>query len=322
MIKELQKCVKKIIGAVTSYLPHVHNRIEYGLTVFVYHDVSNKPSKFTEENNLVVTPDTFEKQINWIKNNFEIIHPSIILSNQQLPKRAAIISFDDGYRGTFNFGLPLLKKLNIPAIIFLNMQPIIFRKPILSAISYYLSETEPSFDNFCKDSRLKPPYHLSLNPSVLKNYIHKNHDIPYDEIIKYQGEFVDIETLKKWDGNPLVCFGNHLFEHWNAIALTSDELKNQYLNNEYAMSKFASKVNLFAFTNGQPNTCFSMRDIELLNNLGVSRVFSAVGGVNKGHKEFLLGRIPLLNSDMSNSDLWFRIFKGLQSVKLVEDTRR
>jgi len=43
------------------------------LTVFVYHDVSDNPSEFSLKYNLNVCPEIFEHQINFIKNNFNVI---------------------------------------------------------------------------------------------------------------------------------------------------------------------------------------------------------------------------------------------------------
>jgi len=310
MRNEFRVWGKKIIGPVAKFVPNVQRRIEQGVTVFAFHDISDQPSQFTERYGLVVSTNTFERQIRWIRDNFDVVPPSAILSTELLPRRAAVVSFDDGFRGTFENGLPILEKLNIPSIVFLNMQPILLGKPILSAMSCYLSETELNFTRFCKQAGLESPFHLSLNPRVWEDYKRDRGYFDISAVGKYQGEFVDMEILRRWDGHSLVSYGNHLFEHWNAAALSSEELKDQYLNNERALSDFAAKVNLFAFTNGQPVTCFTKRDIELLKALGAGRVFSTAGGINQNSSEFLLGRIALSESDHSDADLWFRVSRG------------
>ncbi len=163
-VKQIHVWGKKIIGSAIRFMPNIQHRIEKGLTVFAFHDVSNSPSKFTQQYGLVVSTETFERQIRWIRDNFEILHPSAILGPKPIPRRGAVISFDDGYRGAFDNGLPILEKLNIPAVIFLNMQAIILKKPIISAISCFLSEMNPNFTNHCRQGGLKSPFHLSPHP--------------------------------------------------------------------------------------------------------------------------------------------------------------
>lgn len=302
---------KKILGSLARFLPRVRHSIDKGLTVFAFHDVSNRPSEFARRYGLVVSNEIFERQILWIKANFEVIHPSAILANKPLPKRAAVITFDDGYRGTFENGLPILERLGVPSLIFLNMQPILVGSPVLSAMACFLDGSAPDFATFCRQAGLEPPFHLSLNPGVWEDYKREHGDIDMSAVGKFQGEFADLDTLRRWDGHPMVCYGNHFFEHWNAAALSSEELKDQYLRNEAELSSFSSRVNLFAFTNGQPDTCFSTRDVALLKSLGAGRVFSTAGGINQDKEEFLLGRVALCESDNTVAGLWFRIGRAV-----------
>lgn len=307
----LCSAAKKILGFLCRFSPRVRSSVDNGLTVFAFHDVSDCPSEFADQFGLAVSPTTFERQIKWIKANFELIHPAALLANEPLPSRSAVITFDDGYRGTFDNGLTILKRLGVPSIIFLNMQAVSRRTPVLSAIACFLDRYEPNFAEFCKQSGLQRPFHLTLNPSFFKTYQHRYGEINYSAVEQFQGAFADLNTLQKWDKNPLVCYGNHLFEHWNAAALSVDELRAQYLDNENALSVFANTVNLFAFTNGQPITCFSQRDVDVLRSLGVGKAFSTAGGVNAGIDQFLLGRIAISESDNDSARLWFRVGRAV-----------
>ena len=302
---------KKILGSLIRFLPRVQRSVDSGLTVFAFHDVSDRPSEFARQFGLVVSTATFERQIRWIKANFAVIHPSAILANEPLPKRAAVITFDDGYLGTFENGLTILERLGVPSIIFLNMQPILLGTPVLSAMTCFLDKTDTGFATFCHGAGLKPPFHLSLTPEVWEKYQRRYGPINLSEVVEFQGAFVDIETVRRWSSNLLFCYGNHLYEHWNAVALTAEELKNQYLTNDKVLSDFSAKVNLFAFTNGQPRTCFSAREVRLLKSLGAGKVFSTTGGVNQDVSRFLLGRVALCEADNDDGRLWFRIGRAI-----------
>jgi peptidoglycan/xylan/chitin deacetylase (PgdA/CDA1 family) len=66
----------------------------------------------------------FEDQINYLKNNYSIISFDSLISslenNKPLPRRAAIITFDDGYKDVYECAYPILKKYNLSATIFLS----------------------------------------------------------------------------------------------------------------------------------------------------------------------------------------------------------
>ena len=123
----------------------------------------------------------------------------------------------------------------------------------------------------------------------------------------FQGEVASYQTLKKWENNDLFFYGNHLYDHWNANALSSDEFKTEYKKNDEFLSQFKNYLNLFAFTNGKPETCFTQKHIDLLKSLTTKRVFSSSNGINKDLSNFLFGRLSTFDSDSTVNKLWFRL---------------
>ena len=142
---KLRKAVKKASGFAFSLLPPLRRVMAQGLSVFVFNDVTDKPSRFAEEFDLAVTPEVFRRQVSWIKKQFNVIHPADILNKSPMPSCAAMISFDDGFLGAFENGLPILKEMGIPSIIFLNMRAILENRPIASAAACFLSRYNPDF---------------------------------------------------------------------------------------------------------------------------------------------------------------------------------
>jgi peptidoglycan/xylan/chitin deacetylase (PgdA/CDA1 family) len=273
--------------------------------------VSDHPSRFAKEYGLAVSRETFRHQVSWIRSHFDIIHPAAVLSETPLPERAAIISFDDGFLSSFENGLPILAKLGVPSIVFLNMQAILEKKPILSAVACFLNRYVPEFFYFSKSVGLLPPYHLTLSPSILDSFQKDYGSVDKDAVLDYQGKFADLRTVKDWNDKDLVVYGNHLFDHWNASALSIEEFEEQYTKNEIALSQLANSINLFSFTNGQPGTCFSDREVDLLKKLGAGKLFSAAGGINRDVSNYLLGRITLGENDKDEDHLWFRIGRAV-----------
>jgi peptidoglycan/xylan/chitin deacetylase (PgdA/CDA1 family) len=308
----MRKRLKSLLGHIYRLNSRVEKAIDRGLTVFVFHDVTNSPSEFSRRYGLWVSTETFEKQILWIQKNFNVVSPVALLAEGSLPKRAAVITFDDGFQGTFDNGLRILNKLGVPSIVFLNMAPIIHRVPLLSAAATYLGEKSSTFSDFCNASGLSRPYHLTLTPTAWAAYLENHGPFDIEAILQYQGEFADLQTLQAWDATPLVHFGNHLFDHWNAAALTDSEFIAQFQQNETALRHLRTNINIFAFTNGKPSVCFSQKELELLKDLGVKKVFSTAGGVNQNHAKFLLGRVPLCEIDGVSGGLWFRISRAIK----------
>ena len=69
--------------------------------ILVYHSISHRPSKFHKLYNLNVDPKLFEKQIIWLKKNFNLISPKE-LDTDEYEKPAVMITFDDGDKSYIN----------------------------------------------------------------------------------------------------------------------------------------------------------------------------------------------------------------------------
>lgn len=303
----IRHATKKALGFIFRGIPSVRHEVGRGLTVFVFHDVSDCPSPFADQYSLSVSTATFRILAIWIKRNFNVIRPRDLLDGKVVPEKSAIISFDDGFLGTFQHGLPILEELGLPSVIFLNMQAVLEHEPLLSATACYLDKNVPSFLAFAQEVGLERPFHVTLSPSVMRNYESRHGPVDRAAVLAYQGQFVDIETLKAWDGHELVAYGNHLFQHWNACALNSSQFEQQFVENEKALALFKNRLNLFAFTNGQPGTCWTARDVALLLHLGAGRVFSSSGRVNRNSRDYVLDRFGMCENDVDENHFWFRI---------------
>lgn len=78
----------------------------------------------TDKSKMVVAPDDFERQLDWLaENNYRVVRMSdmreFLLGKRALPKRAVVITIDDGYRSVYQHAYPLLKKYNMHATVFL-----------------------------------------------------------------------------------------------------------------------------------------------------------------------------------------------------------
>ncbi len=94
------------------------------LIVFCYHRIRpDTPSAYLfDEGVLGPSQAEFERQVKWLKSNFDIFSESDILelvSNPSLSNRGVAITFDDGYRDNYELAYPVLRAHDAPAIFFL-----------------------------------------------------------------------------------------------------------------------------------------------------------------------------------------------------------
>lgn len=92
------------------------------LTILAYHRVF--PEK---RGSLAVTPEIFEEQLTaFLKKGYTArtlkeVYELYLKADKKLPRKTLVLTFDDGYRDNYDYAFPVLKKLKVPATIFLAM---------------------------------------------------------------------------------------------------------------------------------------------------------------------------------------------------------
>lgn len=119
LLKKIIKIVVCIITTYTGYQYLRRNKIgRNGLTILTYHSISNE-----NEPDETVTPEVFERQLQYIGENYKVIslEEGIEYLQTDVGKASGsiVITFDDGYSDNYYNAYPLLKKHNFPATIFL-----------------------------------------------------------------------------------------------------------------------------------------------------------------------------------------------------------
>ena len=310
---KLKSTARSLLGGLFSPLGKFYTKNK--LTIFCYHDISNEPSKFSFKHDLNVQPNIFDYQIDFINRNFNVISPDNLLANK-IPKHAALITFDDGFKSYFTTAVPILEKYNSPSIIFLNMAPI-KGEIFWSGLITYLSEKSTDFYQYINySSKLnlnEKPLYLHCSREIINSYLKIKNKTYKREVEKFVGDFATQQDLESVSSNQLVFFGNHLYNHDVPLLLSDKELLESYSKNENELKKYPNSRNMFAFPFGQPDTCFSKRQIELLIKSGAKKVFSSYALINSEVTAQYLHRIPLQSFNNTKAQIWFDILR--RSVK-------
>ena len=90
------------------------------IPIIMYHSIDEK-SAVTK---LSVSPESFERQMYFLKRgNYNVIRledlPDL-MKNGRIPKKTIVITFDDGFENNYTYAFPVLKKLGIPATVFIS----------------------------------------------------------------------------------------------------------------------------------------------------------------------------------------------------------
>jgi peptidoglycan/xylan/chitin deacetylase (PgdA/CDA1 family) len=317
VIPALRNVLRSTGGLTHRVTRHFRKASPGAVTAFLFHDVTDSPSEFQRAFGLAVPPTLFRSQVNWIRSTFEIVHPLMLLDGSRLPARAALITFDDGSLGAFENGIRWLSGEGIPAAMFLNMRTVLEQRPMLSALVSYLDHHQPRFGTLAESLGLRRPFHLTMTPSVMRTMEEQLGAADLNSVLSYQGAIADIRELRRWEHDANVVLGNHLFDHWNAAALSPDELREQFERNQAELSRLRNHSQLFAFPNGQPGTCWSSRDVGIVRHGGAGRAFAAVGGVNHDERSFVLGRIALGPNENSANRLWYSEARARSQQPLI-----
>jgi peptidoglycan/xylan/chitin deacetylase (PgdA/CDA1 family) len=276
-------------------------RLSRGLTVFVFHEVTATPSEFQRGSRGYVSPEVFRKQIEWIGERFEFIAPTALLQlggRGRLSPRAALISFDDAWAGSFRVGLPILGSLDVPALCFLNMATV-QGTPDLSAVRRYERLHPPSAGPRF-DRRLDADEADAVLQEIAAVYQH------HGDYARFQGATATREdldaVLATWD---TVWFGSHLYHHWDIDRISDDLFARSLRANARALSAYGNSLPALATPYG--------RELHgrraLAQNLGVRVVFIATGGQNRDPGAPVLDRLVLEPEPSGRRDWWYSTYR-------------
>lgn len=98
----------------------IRNRFVQGAVILLYHRVAQLP---TDPQLLCVTPDHFAEHLEILRKEYNPVglrELSQVYKEGNLPERAVVVTFDDGYFDNLANAKPLLEQYNIPATVFVT----------------------------------------------------------------------------------------------------------------------------------------------------------------------------------------------------------
>ncbi len=266
--------------------------------VFLYHEVSNNPSQLAIDNGLYVNNKTFENQVKWIIKRYRVIDPIDILSDKidEFSKKPyAIISFDDGNSSIFENAAPILRKYGLKALLFLNMESIEGATFIGGLVAHQLSKNKLFKKRIFKNNKGKKDPYLRVNKEqidtlLLKMKENKNFS---NNVNLYMGEFGNSSQVN--ENHDVFVYGSHLYNHYNAVMLTKNELKEQLQKNANSLLKNNGNPLFFSYPYGQSESCYNNDIDSFIKNQNIEKIFYASGKLNKSLRNTFIDRMSMDN---------------------------
>jgi len=256
----------------------------------MYHRVlDNKDKKKAEaQPGMCVTKEFFNQQMKFLSKHYNLLSLeklSEILENKlPIPRKSAVVTFDDGWQDNYLYAYPILNKFNVPASIFLSTDLIKTNKlPIFIEVSLLLGESDlwpQKAINIFK--RILRENNLSQSVKGLEehNFSLDNRD-SYSFMVKMMmlgDKFINIVAnemkkesgldIEKWDNTRWMLnwdeinemskygidFGSHGLSHDLLINLNNDQIRHELIESKKIIEKNIGKpVYLFSYPNGDYN---------------------------------------------------------------------
>ena len=285
-------------------------------TVFLnYHRVITDEEylrKNRPDDDLIVSKSIFEKQIIYLKENFNVISINDINKNLKFKKKI-VITFDDGYFDNFENAFPILHKYNCPAIIYIvtsfldnkNFPWWLKIWQIIEANEYLIYDQKKIdisnnnlklkiYNFFCKKIFLmKSSEQNSFLTKVTKNL----DKIPSN----IKDEFLSSNDLIKLDKSELIEIGCHTHTHQNLRLLDESELNYEINESKLALEKILKKkIKHFSIPFGTKKS-FSKKTINLLKKYDFKTIVSTEQGNFNKKRLLSIPRIGIGNNDLETS---------------------
>jgi len=227
------------------------------LKVLAYHDVLN--------------PEIFEQQLIYLKSHYNLISLSQLRDyfflGQDTLNNLLLITFDDGDKSLYENAFPVLKKYNIPAIVFIITDLIDTHKPFWwDEIEYYLG----------KENGNKKVWEIKNWANIEReNYLTELRQSYKKPLLRYKQLTTSQLTEMQNEG---IEIANHSHTHPMFNRCTAQELEYEIQESKRILCSLNSNPDIFAYPNGN----YSDISEEILKKNGVKTAFLFDHKINKG----------------------------------------
>jgi peptidoglycan/xylan/chitin deacetylase (PgdA/CDA1 family) len=279
--------------------------------VLCYHRIGTNGIPLFSE----LPPAMFEAQMRYVRRRYRVLSLDDLCEEMGNPSRkrdAVAVTFDDGYRDLHTHALPVLRKYQIPATIFLPVAcietgQVPWYDRIFLALKVYPKDElridvgrPRSFQLFSLRARLETATEIIQYLRTLPDDRRREYCAAMEEQITLpQDELKD--RMLTWDqiramGREGITFGSHTMTHPAVSRLTASQMDHELGESKRALElRIGSPTAHFAYPFGQPADCGTTA-LPFLVRIGYRSASTTVEGVNEpGDNPYQLRRSQVGN---------------------------
>ena len=263
------------------------------LTVFLFHEVTDSPSKFQKQALNYTSTRNFYNCIDWILKNYEILSINQLTTERKSRRKPlAVLTFDDAWRGQFSAIKKVTTGRKLPIAYFINMGTVQSRIDVAALKTFYAESTPNFYELISKGNQFRTIDNTFLD---------------------WQGELIQDHEVQELLGNSLVTIGNHGYHHYSSAELTTKEFVQNVELNEQKIYTLKTNSKYFAFPFGRPFLDFTIEQVSILDKRGYKLVFAADSKLNKVSQKdaMYISRVHFAPSDKRSSDFWWATNKSI-----------
>ncbi len=300
------------------------------ITVLAYHRVIDVPDEVNYHYDLELVSASckqFESQVKYLKKHYNPVSIEQLVDFTEgkikLPKRPVLITFDDGFLDNYENAFPILKRHNVPAVIYISTgymgsKKIIWFDWLVSLVkvvdetSLNISELDKNYILGDIDSRNKVATQICSDLKLVENDVRlkilSNLNKKYKNVLSdldvSQSQMMSWDNVREMDGS-CVSFGSHTVSHPILSQLTGDELCNELEKSKDDIEiNLGHKVDTISYPVGDFNA-FNQRVIDATKKAGYKLGFSYISGKD-GLPLKNIFNIKRLHVERYCSDYYFR----------------
>ena len=308
-----------------------HNFNDKKLTVLTFHRVTNGKLASQGLPTISITMKNFELLIQFIKKHFQVISLHEFLTcvqeESKLPPNCLILSFDDAYKELLPNALPVLKKNQLPAILFVPTAAVDEESTFWwDAVYSFLKNAQPSdFDQKVSNDRVIQPYLERFEKVIAQLPEERDRSICdlieslqslnaeiRERVLDYFQTFYQDSSLRnhtlpgvlKWSelkkfSDSVFEIGSHTVNHQFLSSVSEKDVKNELEHSKDVLENHLSReVSCFSYPGGKYNE----KTVQLVGEAGYACAFTSDVGLNSlSGNLYKLKRINISDDNLINS---------------------
>lgn len=296
-------------------IPFVKRMLAQHVTVLFYHRVNDDNDYY-----FPATPaQVFGAQMEHLAANFTILpldDAVAMIKVNDIPPNAVVLTFDDGYRDNFTYAFPVLKRLSLPATIFLTTGSIgstmplwhdrvfsAFRQTHVPILHAFAPNIPPlplaSLQQRLHAQRQVLEFLWTLDDGDRDHWIHLLNLKLRADTTFHPGLMLTWDHVRTMQSHG-IAFGSHTISHPILSRISNEKAAQEIrLSKEILERELRATITSFAYPNGK-KADFHQDTKEIVRDAGYACALTTLFGYNNSRTDpFELHRVNPPNGDIA-----------------------